>query len=347
MKKRNGFFIGIICILVSVFTGFGCTSNTILSFTNAYNGNASASPGYVETCTYDVTFSKNNDYIEGDSITLPNGFTYEFKNGVYTTELKVLGAIDSGISSDILQKLEGKSVIYYKTRLDLTLNYTLNGESKSNQDFIQNEVYMTLSETSFAPIYSKHSSKTSAIFIGSSSVNVNVLENEYQTQYSLTGLTCTGVKKYSNYVESIEEDISLDKTAEFRTYIDNAELLFCMRNLTSTNTTFISTFVQGYNEPKPLYVNKVATTNMNVNFSVNGSNFSTLDVNQYSFNVGVQNQSGRQKFVFVESADSAENSSVSTNKSVMTKYVEPVIEYNSLRCLGSLVFDLTSVVTNA
>ncbi len=347
MKKLFTFLVlAILCLSFSL-SACSCSDATILAFNNNFNGGNQPSAGYKETVTYSVNYQQSNEYVSAKTIS--SDMKIEFSEGTYVQTLEVLeggSALPEGVSSDILEsKVQNKSIYYLKTRLDIGLTTTLpNAEPVNSAEFIETETWFCDSSLSFAPIYSKTTSKTTALYLVEAGSIIRTVEWNYGTTYNLNSYTVKGASKY--YDAENEVTTPIDRTTEyqFRSLIDNSQLLFALRNFAlaseESNYVYINTLSVNYSEPKILAVKtEKAPSKNNLALDYNNALIESLDVARYSFAVSEQNASGMSQYFGLYTPTSESE----VKKCLVTSYVEPIIEYAGMACIGSLVYEIASV----
>lgn len=344
IKMKRKFLVFLLAfITIFTFSGCSCESESYISFGNDFAGGKTADPGYSETLTYKVTYQDKNDYYEKSSKINDNVLSFSYEEGLFVQTLKVLPSLPELFeekSSDITEKLSGKTILCLNSELTLPLSYTLNGETVTTTDQIKSTVYFCPQDLSFAPIYSKTSSINTSFLFGEDSAVVNTMETEYEILYNLETYAISGNSKQS-YNGNVPET-PLDKTVEytFRTAIDNAQIFFGFRNLplSSERQTVIGAVAFNHQAPKSILISNKSTDTQKTNFTYNGEPVESLTLSTYEYHINEANSAGMSQYYFLQ--EKVENSRYN---SLMVRYVSPIIEFNGLNCLGSLVYELTKV----
>ncbi len=344
MKRK---FTAILLFLISifVFSGCSCTGETVLSFSSAFSDGNNVQPGYTQTLTYKVNYQEKNDFYQKSSSINADYLSFTYGEGTYVQTLEVLSslpALEDGKTSDISTKLSGKSVYSFKTMLTLPLSYTKGGVTTEKIDYIYSEILFCPQELSFAPIYAKTESVNTILLFGAQSADAITQETTYTTLYNLSSYQIKGVSK--QITDNGVTETPIDKNVEytFRTVIDNAALMFLIRNnVLSVNAQgSIKVVAFNYDEPKDLVFTNVSTNTLPVNFSYDGNETQSATLSKYEFSILDGNQAGMSQYYFLQEKVEGANFN-----SILVRYVEPLIELNSISCLGSLVYELISFET--
>ena len=369
MKKL---LIGLMVILSLVFTGCSCSPVVTLSFSNAWIDGDYNQPGTKEVLTYQVDFVE--DLIIGDysfkSEIKDGDFTYSIGTGSYVSEIQLISATSSlldGYQSDILDEIVSgtgrKILLYQKTRLEIPFTYQ-RGDSapQTNNDFVETHTYFLENGNAFAPILSTQESKMSIVSIVSSSLNVVVQHMKTSTVYNKNNLSSSvkvfAVESTGSYVEGdlmYQDDFNRDYS--FKTVIDNSSLLFALRSMAfnNANSSSVSVFATQYGGPRSLTIayeknnNTVDDFNVNLNGTAMPKEEIQLACHSFVLNSseGCQGNTntGRKQLAYINTPkeDGSIYASIGSNRSIVMKYVEPLIEYGGYKTLGALVYKLNSI----
>lgn len=354
MKKRL-LPILISLLLLVLFTA-GCSSRSTLSLNTAFYGDGNEpTPGYKETLTYDVTCDENGVF-KRQALVREDFVKYTF-SGTYTTTLEVLSAYkpEHNIESDI--KREGTECIYFlTTKLVIDAKYDFNNDSKDfdHKDEITTECYLLPSTKSYAPIYSKTTACYARLHLNSAKSNCSIVEYERIANYNTASyLTKTRACEY--YVDETKKPIlseinPTEQTVKYtlKTAVDNAELLFVLRNvkIDVEKTYALPVSSIGYNDLTDLTVTNVKEFKEKHAFTLNGNDVEEeITLKQYSFVTSSSKNAGTKQFVYIQKK---ENNQL-PYKSYMVKYEQPLmsaVSGNASSILGTLIYTLTDVNFN-
>lgn len=340
MKRK---FSLIILFLVAIFTFSGCSCScageTILSFNNNFYGKDGApNPSYTETLTYAVNYDDSNEYYQKEENLNDCDMTVSYDNGVFTQKLEVLSVFPADIDSDIKIKTEGKVIYKLSSLLSVDVTYTVNGESETNNDYVSHVVYFCNNELSFAPIKSEMKSQNTFLFFREKSSYANSIYNEYTTTYNQNSFTVNGKSVRTVEGETAEETTHYTEDYTFRTILDNSQLLFVLRNYVIEQGSYPTMPVKNFNyqEPTNLVFTNHTTLDAPVQVDYNGTNVESLKLSEHEFAINSASASGMSQYYFLH--DKTE-----TIPALIYKYVEPVIEYEGMRALGSFEYTLVKV----
>lgn len=344
MKKRILALLFAIIVAVPCFCGCSCSSLSTLSFINAFygksDGTAANAPnaGYKETLVYDVTYDdeKKDSSIEKDYL------DFGFSEGKYTSTLEIIQSIPEKYKDKFSLPESGSRNIYkLETELTIKSEYKTGGSTYENTDTITSVVFFNSCEYAFTPIYSETHSKYLAVYASSGSATIKVAESNNSVTYNDSKYTVTAKNAVYDLGTENPTFSETEKTYDYesRTLIDNAQLLFVLRNAEideegSLNLPVVSV---GYGEYKTLLVNNSAETQRDV--TVNGEK-KNITVKNLTFAINGQNDSGVSQSVVIQK-NSAEN-----DRAWLVSYVEPLIIQNSPTRLGSLVYELKEATYN-
>ena len=324
-------FILAFCLLLS---GTGCSRTVLLSFSNNFNDGKDPN-NLKETLTYSVEYTDNygDGLIKKDSELTDDVFKFEFKNGKYVQTLETLSFLPDSIETDI--DVENTKILKLTGKLTIDFIYTVDGEEKTNNDYVEQEVYFLLAGMSFAPIYS--SVKSDFTLVGLSESEVSVTKDEYVTTTEYNKETYTVTRTLG------EEETVNDYEYEFRTAVDNNQLLFILRSLklqedATRNVPFVSPV---YGEAKELMIKNQADLSTVVNVSYNGGEKQeeTLASKNLSYFVNETRQAGSAQFVVIQDAKSDNFG----NRALPLVYAETLTTYGAFTSMGALVYTISEV----
>ena len=360
MKKR--IFSIIALMLVSFFTLSacdGCSSLPTLKFNNDFYGLKEEEPRtyYTETLTYDVNYAESFEGINLSSkLKDDENVSFEFTNGSYVSTLKVYKGFqeaseDCGveIKSDIIENLkeDEQNAYHLHTEFNIKAKYVVNGKTTENDENIISDVFFLKTSLSFAPVYAK--TKASYLQFYASIGEVIKVEAESETKYENNSYSIW--RKITGNKAS--EETTTEQKYSLKSVIDNAQLLFALRNfdvelekigtlaVVSPNYEAPSTlainysknFAVPYTAEKPLVFNNY-TTDTFVNLE------SAVETKQYAFYKNDSKETGTRQTVFIQSK--VESSPLSY-LALPIRYVEPLTTYGSYLPMGVLDYTLTSV----
>ena len=341
MKK---FFITLLSLSLSAILLIlaGCGGATPLSFNNSFNGETPPSSDYTETLTYTVTNGDYNDLVRSKDLSTE---IVDFStNGTLTVNFNICTKGDDDFPTQILEQtdieLEGK--IYHLTsNLSLNSVYTVNGEGGGEKsEYVQSEVYFLTTESAFAPIYSKVKQSYNVMLADSSdgktTVSVDEVKNEYETLYKKDNYIINKLSEENGKSNSYEYD--------FKSVIDNAQLLFVLRNVSFEKTSNYSlpTVSPSYGIPKTLTVSNKEEVTKTLDVMVNGRQVNeSLSVKNLSFYVNDNKNTGTPQYVSIQKSESS-NKGI-PNKAFMTEYAQSLICYGSFTSMGALIYKLSSI----
>lgn len=346
MKKKFFAIILLAVALLFTFSGCSCEGATILSFSNAFNDKTAPLASYYEKCEYDVTYEEKNEFYAKASSLNNKNLKFSYDVGKYVTEFKVEAGLpqisSSGkpITSDIRDLLEGKTVYHYKTSFSINIKYSINGgEEKTHTDTINTEVYFGNADLSFAPIFSDTQFETSLLLF--SAPDVQTFKSDYQTVYNQNFYTLSGSSTLSDSKQNDVTEHNRTENYTFRSLIDNAQFMFAIRNLTieTGKSGYFLAATLSYNQPKSIAVSNATTYDSDVDFTYNGTSINSITTTSYNYALSESKSSGIPQYFFLQ----AKSTESLPNKSLLVKYIEPVIEYSSLNCAGSLNYKLKTV----
>lgn len=351
--KKKFFAIFITIIILSTTLLSGCSSAVVLSFNNNfYNAQSSPSVNYKEQAVYKVEHDLTN-YHKKDSA-IQDEKLPEFSNGTFKTTLEVLTGkpdnlqVDSEIFSEL--QIEGGPKLYsYTTEFSINVSWKdKEGQPHTDVDTDEKTIYFLSNGSSFAPIYTETKNNYTRFFYNNGEIELtDKVFFEGQTIYSKTKFTTISKVKLDDG-EWQQKSNTADYT--YKTVIDNAQLLFAIRNIDIQQEQAIQIPVVSYQyaEAKNLIFanngeNKIEDISINYN-NINSTNtYTEITVAQYSFGINSINAAGAKQILYVQKAQENAGQNALPYKSLLYRYVAPVIEYGAFSSLGSLVYTLESV----
>ena len=130
----------------------------------------------------------------------------------------------------------------------------------------------------------------------------------------------------------------------FRTAIDNASLLFGLRNtsIAQDKTADLCVVSISYGVDKSIRAKCFSAQQIARTLTVNGSEkpSTNIDVSCLAFNLNDSYNTGKPQLSYVQNK---ENETVGGNKALLVRYVEPLFEYSEYLSLGSLCYNLSSL----
>lgn len=340
MKRK---FSLLLFFLVAIFTfsGCSCIGETILAFNNNFYGKeGSPNPNYTETLTYTVTYDDSNEYYQMEESVKTCDMTVSYDNGVFTQTLEVLSVFPADIDSDIKIKTEDKVIYKLTSLLTIDVTYTTSTETKTESDYVSHVVYFCNNDLSFAPIKSEMKSLNTFLFFRQEGSHVNTVYNEYWATYNQDSFTVNGKSIRTANDLSAEENTHYTENYTFRTILDNSQLLFVLRNYAVEKGSYPTIPVKNFNYKKAtlLVFTNHNTLDAPVNVDYNGTQVQSLRLSEHEFAVNSTSASGMSQYYFLQNkVDNA------PYNALMYRYVEPVIEYDGMRAIGSFDYNLVKV----
>ena len=340
------------------------------TYTSAWTNTQEDTIGLSETLTYDVNYQ--DDLTIGKTsyknTVKKTVMDFSYGTGTYSTtvtvvkaEKSLLGEYSSEVLNDIVDSTDQsilKRIFKYTTRLDIPFTYKYGDMTDyvTNNDFIQTETYMLLSGNSFAPIFTENTTYVSFVSAGKSPF---VEQQHYDTVtiYNNKTLTTT-TKVYYTKAENDHEigDIADEKTTtskySFRSTLENAALLFAFRSLDlSGKTTTVSVYSHVYTSPKSLNISSAEAAAERFNITLNGTVIpeEEIQLNAYSFVLNTTSgcttgrNTGRSQIFYINKSMETPPQSIGSNRTLIMRYVEPLVEYSSYNSMGALVYSLRSI----
>ncbi len=362
MRKFTLSVISVLLALTVTLAGCSCNAKSELSFKSAYLGEnviVEPSSGYRETLTYKVAYA--DSYLSEFAISerlkknIDEGkYGFTFGDGVYTAVLETVSAASltgEAAESDLIDNLPSEAKTLYKLTTDLTLpvtyancSYDGNTDDYAFTDNIKSTVYFCSYKFSFAPIYVNTFSHYTTFSAGEDTAVIGRVRTERTVVYNQKSYKTT-LRYYDGIKEEnpeLKSENGYTNDYEYRTLIDNAELLFAVRNLDVEleKSVYIPVVSAQYKEDKTLAIKaESASTEPKTTIKVNGTlSEEELQVINYSLSIyGTENAGTRQLF----SVQKAKGAALE-NKALLVKYVEPLTAYGLMAPMGVLVYTLTS-----
>ncbi len=348
MKKFFVCLISVITALLIAILGCGCTVVNPLTFSSAFAGENNDPSSYLEEAVYDVKYTDNYQNLLIKDSTLDNYVEINFSNGRYKTTLETIDktTFDSlNIETDILTELpENASTIYkYTTNLEITASYYDKADKKTYEhtDTIETKTFFCSYRLSYSPIYSKTESSYSSLAISGGVVVVATGESVCETVYKKTSYTLN-----EKYYQRIDNDRFLldEKTTtieyDHKTVVDNTQLLFILRNIDVAQESYygLPTVSYQYGDAKILACKNTNFSSKPYTFNYCGEDKNLeLTVRNYSITLSNGLNTGLPQFATVM------KEKTNDIKQVLTlSYVQPLVCYGTMFCMGALEYKLTS-----
>nr|MBO4518213.1 hypothetical protein [Clostridia bacterium] len=339
----------------------GCSGDETLAFSSAFSGGNKPSANYTETLNYSVEYSA--DYLSNfkKDAGLDQFFTFEYEEGYYGSDFKIalpseLAEIKSDIKSDI-------TVYKFTTMFSVKLKFlTLNGAAcdYEHEETIKTSAYIAAADMSFAPIYTEEESQYCVVSVSGDKTEISVEESTNTTLYNkdeyIKTLTYREYKIDEQNIDGIKPKTKTDTIDyDFRSVIDNAELLFALRgvSLAEEDNTVIPVVSAAYNDPTPLKITNVkrASENMTISYVKNGVptviDDKPITYNTLEYRKNTTNAAGWAQSVNVQAKAAGDNGELD-NLALPIKFAKPLFVYSggNVVKMGSLVFTLTEVYVN-
>lgn len=366
MKK---ILITIILAFTFLLTGCGgcasCNGAPILSYGNGWLGDQAPIAGFKEELTYDVKLDKN--LIVGDTNFKSNVSksvldcdavgTYKVTTEIILANDVDLGEYTSNVLNNVLNNPDtnaDKTVIKITTELNLDFSYKYGSVDKTNNDKIITKTYLLGSDSAFAPIYSETSSLQTRV---SANKTVAVQQQHIQTisVYNNTKVNTVinfikeGVEAKSTYTK--EEILKTEKKSTEYTYksaIDNTSLLFATRSVViGSDTVTMPVYTPSYD--KVQNINMAKASSMKEKFTIGANAEEELSIVAFSLSLNTTSgcttgkNTGRSQLVFLNAVKNPAPASLGSNRTLVMKYVEPLIEYGGYNSIGALVYKLNNI----
>ena len=338
--KRFFTIISALSLSLILLISSGCTGLMPLSFNNSFNGSNEPGSSYRETLTYAVSFGEYEN-ISRSSLIKKEDFDFS-ANGEYKVSFKTVTKNDMpdyAVATDIDLTAETGNIYHLSATLNLNTTYKVNGEGSGDYvETIKSDVYFLPAGLSFAPIYSKVVQKTQILSADTSLktpvYNVSKMENEYSIFYNQSS--------YKIIYASEEDTIEQTYAYTFKTAIDNAELLFALRNLKveKESSATLPVVSASYGEAKSLLITHVAQLENALSLSVNGDEVNEkVKVNKLRFNVNENKNTGISQYLTIQESAST----TIPYKALLTEYAHALVCYGANSVTGALIYKLVSV----
>lgn len=344
------FFSTILCLSMAIILALsasGCNKKSALVFNNSFFGSTNnPSPGYTETLKYSVSNVNNyNELIKKDTDVFTDSLATFKYTGTYESVFSVVDVLPEEIQTNVSEEIS--STIYHlKTTLKLTSTYKVNGEyaeggtqnqdgSVTYEDVVENEVYFLISGHSFAPVYSSGRQKSSTLVL-SDKANVIIYEYSYATTYNTNKYTT--VKGYSE-----EKPVTNKFEYTFKTVIDNAQLLFALRNVTleEKGTLNIPVVSPVYGKAQTMTITNSSENTKSV--TINDVT-EQIPVKNLNFKLAQEYNTGTPQYAVIQK--SSPNEQAIPNKALLIEYAMPIVSYGNFFSMGAMVYTLTDVEIN-
>lgn len=372
MKKL---FVCISLALSAIFCctgcGLGCScsgSSSAPTYTTAWTNTTEDRVGLTETLCYDVDYVSDLTVGKLAYKNTVDNLDFEYGKGSYTTTLTVvkaeksiLGEYESEVLNDIVDSTDQstvKRIFKYVTKLDIPFTYKLSDmtEAKTNNDYVETETYMLLSGNSFAPIFSRTSACVSFISAGKKPF-VELQHYDTVTVYNNKNLNTTTTVYYTKTEgDAIEGQIADVRTTTskytIRSVIDNSTFLFAFRSLDmSEGSNTVSVYSHVYSSSKSLNVSSLDAAAEKFKITLNGTTMDEeeIQLNAYSFVLNTSSgcstgtNTGKSQIIYTNKSAETPPQSIGSNRTLVMRYVEPLMEYSSYMSMGALVYNLKSI----
>ncbi len=347
MKRKLFCFITSIILIVACVFSVGCSKLNTLEFFGYYAGYSEtkdALGGYSETLSYKVSESNNYDgnYSINNDID-ENIFKVSYKNGSYVSTLKVHGTVPSGApdevkNSNIIPLLEGSPIYQLDTTLSIDVCYSINGEQETtNTDTVKTTSYFCPAKFFFAPIYSYTHSVNTMFSVGTVASAVAVRE--------LTNTVCYNKSSFVSKTIENGEEKTINGKYDFKTIIDNTQLLFAIRNMSlSSEASALPVMQFSYNRPTTLSVSNKSTSDVSLtinDYKNQGEKTDTTSIKNVAFIVADTTAPGMYQFAEIQNAKS--KNEVFASNALLTTYAHTLYASGTAGYYRVLVYTLESV----
>lgn len=365
MKKLLISILAVFMASIFAVFGTGCMPETILTFYNNFAGGKSPSElpnNYSELLVYDVSNVDNYESITNTGTIKHKVPKY---TGTFTSHLvdSVPSHVDLSLS-DIQnnQDFNDSKIYYLKTVLDLQIEFD---DKSVNNDMIISEVCFYQSNLSFAPIWSKSTTKMTSLNLTTEQMTSEQNIYQYQTIYNSTSYSLTK-KFYQKDANENVNDIDIsnnqnlaqdklkvfelngNKTYEYtlKTLIDNNQLLFALRNIKFTESVTnytLPTVSYTYGQSKTINVSNDSQETVNLKYDLtNGTELSnqnlSMPVIKLSFVLTGSDYVGTKKIVKVQ----REQTDNYAYNAIPIEYAEPLID-RAMSTYGALKYTIKQV----
>ena len=366
--KMKKILISILLSITLILGGCGgCTTTSSVSFSDEWIKGVEQNIGLTETLTYDVTLDKN--FIIGDLAYKEQidetKLDYSFENGKYVVLTKIVEAkkeLLTGVSSEVLNSIANstdqstdKKVISIYTELQINFTYKTADMSEpvTNTDKIATLTYILRNANSFAPIYSATESIQTLVSVGKNVV-VEQQHTRVKNVYNLKKVEST-IEYLSTKAEDKGTILRTDtKTAKYtyKNAIDNNAMLVAIRSLSlSDSSADLPVYTAVYGKPQNITVAKSTATVDNFQIKLNDEVMAEEEIQLTPYKLSLNASSGcstgtntgRPQIAFTNTAQTTPPTSLGSNRTIIMKYVQPLIEYSGYLSMGALVYKLNSV----
>ena len=308
---------------------------------------------HYEKLVYDVTFNENSTEYYSKNEILNDNIHLEFKNGKYVTEFTVTSDL-SAVPDDIKTEIPVKTLFSLITEFSVDVKVVSGNNVFEHTDTIRTKTLFLPQGFSFAPIYSESNSSCILPYFSEGGVNVALPIDQFTVNYGKDKFSYTQTIDYVKNENINAEDAIIERTDtssnavkyNFRGLIDNAQLLFALRNIkldekASFNLPVLS---ESYKEPKTLSITNASSLEKKIALKYNGTDIEeTLKYDLLTFRVNSTNTAGLKQFLSVQSAAGA----TLKNYALPIEYARAVIIIgNSYPIAGTLIFSLSEVMIN-
>ena len=344
--KRKFLLSGIALLLGVVFLSMSaCGAKASLSFTSDWNGN-NVQIGYKETAVYKVEHLEsykleNYDYTTTQAV--KDAVDMKFTDGVYTvtTKIEPKSNIPAKYTGDIVDS-SVESVLHITTEYSVKSHYKYGTKTEHDvyDDFVKTDAYFCLSNASYTPIYVLQENKYALLSVSNGVAEVSTTHFKREFMYSK--------EKYVINKLNVDTDKVTDYTEykkyQFKTAIDNSELLFALRNVKIAEvdgTYTLPTITATYGTAMDLLVKRHEGATLNVPLTVNAGAEEThaIPTRIYAFSLNNNLTKGKTQIAYIQ------NKATETleYKAHLVKYVAPLTAYGSFDDMGVMVYTLSSV----
>lgn len=319
MKKKK--IVTLICSLACVASLTACSADTSVSFSFRWNpnGNNEVLHGTSERYEYVVEIEpesgSNDDY------------SVEYSNGKYTTEL-------SAVTVDAEEKL----CYLWESALTISVIYTCGNEkSETFTDTVTSKVWFT-GESDLRPIRSEKTTQC----VSPVAMTANKLTDCYQSYHYKTTIEYNETATKGTYKRedlgagTVRNEEKTFSVSSKNSYLDNEQLLFALRGITSSSSQTIESFDVGEKKTRTMSVSKSDAESKEFELYFNSETLATLPIDYVPNKVSYSgSNSGGTQTVFI--AQTTENNKYRN----MILGMEVPLPFN----LGTLVYRLTKAYT--
>ena len=349
MKSKK--FIALACALASTTVLVACSGEQKINFTANWQSNTTGtefSNLSTEQLSYDVTFDEGkNMFADSYSVSYENG-KYETKlTGV--TKAKATEEIENfellqGEEKNLRGTISTDKLYRYETTFSIDVQYVLKKTGETSETFtdsVKTVAYFKGAANGLTPIYS-HKELICKSPVGS---DVSKLNQCYVSYHLTTDIDYTAKKAASTirdyegtYLRKEKDAEFAEKTSTFTpssedyTYLDNEQLLFAIRGMGTSATSF-SVYQAPERTKKKIDVTVGKKTGYTVKAGILGEKEKNVHYRAYTLTYDSANPGGAQVAWIANTTDADDN----TNRNVMLRLETP-LGYN----IGSLVYTLKS-----